>query len=82
MSGTSVVTAVVYTGTAQSLNGLAHDLLARGTLCQSCHSCVGFFPLHSCRLAATAFLNSKLVVSLLLNHFCQAYLHMHNRTAG
>ena len=37
MSGTSAVTAVMYMGTAQSLNGLARDLLARGTLCQSCH---------------------------------------------
>ena len=53
-SGTSAVTAVMYAGTAQSLNGLAHDLLAHGTLYQSCHlrcSCVGFFPLRSCRLA-------------------------------
>ena len=58
-SGTSVVTAVIYAGTAQSLNGLARDLLACGTLYQSCHShcsCVDFFPSCSCRLAATAFL--------------------------
>ena len=53
-SGTSVVTAVMYAGTAQSLNGLARDLLACGTLYQSCHlrcSCVGFFPSRTCRLA-------------------------------
>ena len=31
-SGTSAVTAVIYTGKAESLNGLAHDLLAHGTL--------------------------------------------------
>ena len=30
-SGTSAVTAVTYASTAQSLNGLAHDLLALGT---------------------------------------------------
>ena len=62
MSGTSAVTAMIYAGNAQSLNGLARDFLARGTLYQSCHSrcsCVGFFPLRSCRLAATAFLSSK-----------------------
>ena len=38
---------MIYAGTAQSLNGLALDLLARETLYQSCHSrcsCVGFFP--------------------------------------
>ena len=35
--GTSAVTAVMYAGTAQSLNSLAHDLLARGTLYQSCN---------------------------------------------
>ena len=49
-------------GQPQSLNGLAHDILARVTLYQSCHSCcscIDFFPLHSCRLAATAFLSSK-----------------------
>ena len=34
-SGTSAVTAVMYAGTAQSLNSLARDLLARGTLYQS-----------------------------------------------
>ena len=53
-SGTSAVTAVMYAGTAHSLNGLACDLLAHGTLYQSCHlrcSCIGFFPSHSCRLA-------------------------------
>ena len=43
MSGTSAVTAVIYAGTSQSLNGLAcellaSELLARGTLYQSCHS--------------------------------------------
>ena len=38
-SGTSAVTAVIYVGTAQSLNNLARDLFARGTLYQSCHSC-------------------------------------------
>ena len=37
-SGTSAITAVIYAGTAQSLNGLARDLLAHGTLYQSCHS--------------------------------------------
>ena len=61
-SGTSAVTAVIYAGTAQSLNGLARDLLARRTLYQSCHwrcACVGFFPSRSCRLAVTAFLSSK-----------------------
>ena len=58
MSGTPAVTAVIYAGTAQSLNGLARDLLdlsARVTLYQSCHSrcsCVGFFPSsRSCSLA-------------------------------
>ena len=61
-SETSAVTAMIYAGTAQSLNGLARDLLACGTLYQSCHShcsCVGFFPSRSCRLATTAFLSSK-----------------------
>ena len=38
MSGTSAVTAVIYAGTSQSLNGLAGDLLACVTLYQSCHS--------------------------------------------
>ena len=43
ISGTSAVTAVIYAGTAQSLNGLArehlaHELLVHGTLYQSCHS--------------------------------------------
>ena len=50
---------MIYSGTAQSLNGLACDLIAHGTLYQSCHSrcsCVGFFPSRSCGLAATAFL--------------------------
>ena len=45
-SGTSAVTAVIYSGNAQSLSGLTRDLLASGTLYQSCHlrcSCVGFF---------------------------------------
>ena len=42
-SGTSAVTAVIYTGTAQSLKSLARELLAcellaHGTLYQSCHS--------------------------------------------
>ena len=37
-SGTSAVTAVIYAGTAQSLNGLASELLAYGTFYQSCHS--------------------------------------------
>ena len=58
-SGTSAVTAVIYSGTAHSLNSLARDLIAPGTLYQSCHShcsCVGFFPSSSCGLAATAFL--------------------------
>ena len=36
MSGTSAVTAVMYAGTAHSLNGLARDLLARRTLYRSC----------------------------------------------
>ena len=61
-SGTSAITAVMYAGTAHSLNGLARDLLARGTLYQSCHlhcSCIGFFPSHSCRLADCFFLSSK-----------------------
>ena len=47
VSGTSAFTAVTYAATAQSLNGLARDLLASGVLYQSCHlhcSCVGFFP--------------------------------------
>ena len=58
-SKTSAVTAVIYSGTAQSLNGLARDLIAHGTLYQSCHSrcsCVGFFPSRSYGLAVTAFL--------------------------
>ena len=38
MSGTSAVTAVIYAGTAQSLNSLARELFACGTLYQSCHS--------------------------------------------
>ena len=38
-SGTSAVTAVIYSGNAQSLNGLARDLLASRTLYQSCHLC-------------------------------------------
>ena len=61
-SGTSAVTAVMYAGTAHSLNGLARDLLARGTLYQSCRlhcSCIGFFTSHSCRLADCFFLSSK-----------------------
>ena len=47
MSGTSAVTAVIYSGNAQSLNGFARDLLAHRTFYQSCHffgTCVGFFP--------------------------------------
>ena len=31
MSGTSAVTALIYSGNSQSLNGLARDLLARAT---------------------------------------------------
>ena len=53
-SGTSAVIAVMYAGNAQSSNGLACDLLARGTLYQSSHlrcSCVGFVPSRSCRFA-------------------------------
>ena len=60
-SGTSAVTVVIYMGTAQSVNGLAcellaHEVLARGTFYQSCQrsSCGGFFPSRSCRLAAGA----------------------------
>ena len=66
MSGTSTVTAVIYAGTAQSLNSLSRklvsrELLVRGTLYQSCHSrsCGGFFLSRSCRLAAITFLSSK-----------------------
>ena len=60
MSGTLAVTAVIYLGNAQSLNGFARDLLARQTLYQSCHffgTCVGFFPMVAGLL--TAFLPSK-----------------------
>ena len=61
-SGTLAVTAVIYAGTSQSLNGLARELLvcellARGTLHQSCHS-----------------FRSQLLDRFI---FCQAYLHMH-----
>ena len=62
MSGTSAVTAVIYSGNAQSLNGLACDLLAHGTLYQSCHlrcSCVGFFPSRRVAGLQTALLSSK-----------------------
>ena len=58
MSGTSA-TAVITRVPPSSLNGLARDLLTLVVLYQSCHSrcsCAGFFPLRSCRLAATAFL--------------------------
>ena len=37
-SETLAVTSVIYAGTAQSLNGLARELLACGTFYQSCHS--------------------------------------------
>ena len=37
-SGTFAVIAAIYAGTAQSLNGLARELLACGILYQSCHS--------------------------------------------
>ena len=57
MSGTLAVTAVIYSGNAQSLNGLPRDLLACVTPYLSSHlrcSCIGFFPLRSyiygCRL--------------------------------
>ena len=53
MSGTSAVTAVIYAGTTQSLNGLALELLAREILNAVC----------SCRLAAIAFLTSKYIAS-------------------
>ena len=54
-SETSAVTAVMYAGTAQPLNGLARDRLARSTWnpyqsCYLCCSCFGFFPSRSCRL--------------------------------
>ena len=57
MVGISAVTAVIYAGTIQSLNGLARELLAcellaHGTLYQS-------FALHNCELAAIVFLSSK-----------------------
>ena len=60
-SGTSAVTAVIYVGTAQSLNGLAYDILARGTLTKAVIriSAMVFFPSRSCRLAAIALLSSK-----------------------
>ena len=51
VSGTSAVTAVIYAGTAQSLNGLAHEL---------------FKAVRSCRLAAIAFLTSKYIASTVL----------------
>ena len=66
MSGTSAVTAVIYSGNAQSLNGLACALLARVTLYQSCRlrcSYVGFFPsrvvISMVAGLQTAFLSSK-----------------------
>ena len=55
---------MIYAGNAQSLNGLARDVLAHGTLYQSCHSrcsCVGFFPSRSCRLSFPA--NKLLIIS-------------------
>ena len=42
-SGTSAVTAVIYAGNAQSLNGLAFDLLALGTLYLFCFFSFLFF---------------------------------------
>ena len=48
-SGTSAVTAVIYAGTAQSLNGLACELLVRGTL------------YHSCKLTAIGFLSGQIL---------------------
>ena len=63
-SGTSAVTAVIYSGTAQSLNGLARDFIAHGTLYQSCHSgcsCVGFFPWRLACSDCFPLANSKLI---------------------
>ena len=64
-SGTSAVTAVSYSGNAQSLNGFARDLLARRTLYQSCHFLVPAL-VSSIRVVIsmvagllTAFLSSK-----------------------
>ena len=73
-SGTSAITAVIYAGTAQSLNGLARELIARGTLYQSCHSLRVVTGLQ--RLDSFPE-NTWRVVSLLVDHFCQSYLHMH-----
>ena len=60
-SGTSAVTAVMYAGTAQSLNGLAHDLLASEPFTKAV-ICVVPELVYSLRLVAglqTAFLFRK-----------------------
>ena len=82
-SGASAVTVVIYAGTAQSLNGLACELLACGTL----YKAAGVHPmvvsslcvvaglqlwLSETRLAATAE-NSEFISAVIR----QAYLHMH-----
>ena len=80
MSGPSAVPAVIYAGTAQSLNGLARDLLACGSVYTK--AVIRVVPALVSSLRVVAGLrrllsfpaNSKLVC---LNHFCQAYLHMH-----
>ena len=61
MSGTSAVTAVMYAGTAQSLNGLARDILASEPFTKAV-ICVVPELVYSLRLVAglqTAFLSRK-----------------------
>ena len=74
---------MIYASTAQSLNGLARDLLARGTLNQK--SVIRVVPALVSSLRVVAGLQRLFGKQLLLNHFCQEYLRMHiifTRTAG
>ena len=57
----------MYAGTAQLLNGLARDFLARGTLYQSCHlRCLRcFLPFEAC--------NDCFPFQEIVSYFCQAF---------
>ena len=61
MSGTSAVTAVMYAGTAQSLNGLARDLLASESFTKAVICVVPELVYSLCLVAGlqTAFLSRK-----------------------
>ena len=66
------MTAVIYAGTAQPLNGLASDQLALGTLYQICHSRCSCL-VSSLRVVAglQRLFPFQQIVNLLLNNFCK-----------